>query len=124
MENSPTLLQIAGELIMSFLIFLMFKIILKLQESLISIGLKLQTPRNSCGMFNFEMIKEEEQGNKNIKARFVLSKPLVRDDLFEVSEPQKDSEKNRSERKMVELRGDDIGPIMSSDEIDVMKIEK
>jgi hypothetical protein len=36
-------------------------------------------------MFNFEMIKEEEQGNKNIKTRFVLSRALVHDDLFEVS---------------------------------------
>jgi hypothetical protein len=74
-------------------------------------------------MFNFEMIKEE-QGNKNMKARFVLSKPLVRDDLFEVSEPQKGSEKNQSERNVVELRGDDIRLIISSDEMDEMKNEK
>jgi hypothetical protein len=62
MKNSPTLQKIMGEK----------NIMKKLQEVLITIGLKLGTPKfikiminyeikNSYGIFNFEMVIEEEQ---------------------------------------------------------------
>jgi hypothetical protein len=82
MKNSPTLRKIMGELIM-------IRIILKLQESLFVIGLKLQTPNFLISLINFKIgiscwivnliFIDKEQGNKKNKIEFVLSKPLVRD---------------------------------------------
>jgi hypothetical protein len=59
------------------------------------------------------MFKDKEQGDKKNKIRFVSSRPLVRDDLFEVSMPVVGVEKNRSERKVAELQYDDISPEIS-----------
>jgi hypothetical protein len=116
MKNSPTLRKIMGELIM-------IQIILKLQENSFTIRLKLRTPiflillinfmiAISCGIVNL-IFMDKEQGNKKCRIRFVSSKSLVRDDLFEVAMPVVGVVKNRSERKVTELYDDDASSEIS-----------
>jgi hypothetical protein len=80
--------------------------------------------KNSYGIFNFEMIKEEEQSFRNMILRFDLSKPLVQDDLSEVLKPLKGGKKNRSERKVIERLSDDMRPNISGDEINDLRNDK
>jgi hypothetical protein len=125
MKNSPTLRKITGELIM-------FGIILKLQENSFTIGLKLRTLKflislinfnigNSCGIVN--LIFMDEQGDKKCNFRFISSKQLVRDDLFEVAMSVVGVVKNRSERKVTELNDDDSSPEISFDKFDTLKVQ-
>jgi hypothetical protein len=105
-----------GELIM---IFIMIQIILKLQENLFTIGLKLRTPKylisliilklkKICGIVNLLIFMDKEQANKSCGFRLIRTKPLVRDDLLEVAMPVVGVVKNRSERKVAQLNDDQM----------------
>jgi hypothetical protein len=107
MKNKPTLRKIMGEKI----------IMKKLQENSFTIGLKLQTPKylislinfelkKFCGIVNFLIFMDKEQGNKKCGFRLIRTKPLVRDDLLEVATPVVGVVKNQSERKVAQLNND------------------
>jgi hypothetical protein len=67
------------------------------------------------------MFMDKEQGDKKDKIRFVSSKPLARDDMFEISMPVVGVEKNRFERNVAELQGDDLSPEISYDKFGALK---
>jgi hypothetical protein len=64
---------------------------------------------------------DKEQGNKKPRIRFVSSKSLVQNYLFEVAIPVVGVVKNRSERKVTELYDDDASSEISFDKFGTLK---
>jgi hypothetical protein len=58
---------------------------------------------------------DKEKGKKKRRIRFVSSKSLVQNDLFEIAIPVVGVVKNRSERKVTEISDDDSNSDMSSE---------
>jgi hypothetical protein len=74
----------------------------------------------SCGIVNL-IFMDKEQGHRKCRIRFVSSKSLVRDDLFEAAMPMVGVVKNLSERKVTELYDDVSSSEISYDKFSTLK---